>query len=96
MKLNNIFHAIGAIGCILGIYGLRNESYHIWQWPVVALIWILSSYINTANSNRQSKLIEKLDAERNELIGKNIKQEGKLWEAELLLAKALTNNQIGK
>lgn len=89
MKLNNIFHAFGAIGCILGIYGLHNESYHIWQWPAVALIWILSSYINTANSNRQSKLIDKLDADRNELIGKNIKLEGKLWEAELKSAKLL-------
>ena len=89
MKLNNIFHAIGAIGCIVGIYGLHNESFHIWQWPVVALIWITVSYVNAWHGHRQTKLIEQLDKERTELIGANIKLEGKLWEAEMKIAKQL-------
>jgi hypothetical protein len=85
MKLNNIFHAIGAIGCIVGIYGLHNN----WLWPVVALIWITGSYVNAWHGHRQTKLIEQLDKERTELIGENIKLEGKLWEAEMKIAKQL-------
>ena len=89
MKLNNIFHALGAIGATIAIYTLSGYGMHVWQWPAITLLWIISSYFNVANSNRQSKLIEKLDADRNELIGKNIKLEGKLWEAEMKIAKQL-------
>ena len=87
MKLNNIFHALGAIGATIAIYTLSGYGMHVWQWPAITLLWIISSYFNVANSNRQSKLIEQLDKERTELIGQNIKLEGKLWEAEMKSAK---------
>jgi len=62
---------------------------HVWQWPAISLLWIISSYFNTTHVNRQSKLIDKLDTERKELIGQTIKLEGKLWEAEMKSAKLL-------
>ena len=89
MKLNTILHGIAAIGCIVGIYNLYNAGWAVSQWPIVALIWIVSSYINVAYSRRQSKLIDQLDKERTELIGANIKLEGKLWESEMKMAKQL-------
>jgi uncharacterized membrane protein len=55
MKMNNFGHAVGAIGCIGGIYGLHNESYHIWQWPVIALLWCISSYVSAYSAHRANK-----------------------------------------
>ena len=88
MKFNTVMHILGAIGCIAGIYGLRNAGYVVWQWPMIALIWILSSYINVYFNHKQSRIIEKLDKERWELIEQNIKLESRAWEAEMKLAKA--------
>ena len=88
MKTNNIFHTIGAIGSIAAIFNLSGYGMHVWQWPAIVLLWILSSYINAARAYQLSKQIEQLDKERKELLGQNIKQEGKLWEAELKLAQA--------
>jgi hypothetical protein len=46
MKVNNILHIMGAIGCIGGIVGLYSSGWHLWQWPAIALLWVASSYIN--------------------------------------------------
>ena len=88
MKFNTFIHALGAIGCIAGIYGLHNAGYIVWQWPAIALLWIVSSYINAYFNNKQSRLIDKLDKERNELIEKLHESELRRWETEIRLADA--------
>ena len=88
MKFNTIIHALGAIACIAGIYGLRNAGYVVWQWPGIALLWVLSSYINASFTHKQTRLVEKLDKERNELIEKLHESELRRWETEIRLADA--------
>jgi len=84
MKTNNIFHALGAVGCILGMFGVTHYSI----WPGIALLWIIASYFNAAYANNLKKQIEKLDSERKELIDNNIKLEGQLWDCEMKLGLA--------
>jgi hypothetical protein len=88
MKWNNIVHTLGAIGCIGGIFTTAT------CWPAIALLWIISSYFNTAYAHNLKNGIEQLDKERVEMIEQNIKLEGRLWEAEMKLAKA--NDQMNK
>ena len=88
MKWNNIFHTLGALGCIAGIFGLMSYGWHIWQWPGIALMWIITSYFNAAYVSSLKKTIEQLDKERADLIDQNIKMETRAWNAEMKLAKA--------
>jgi hypothetical protein len=89
MKWNNIFHTLGALGCIVGIFGMVSYGWHVWQWPMVALLWIITSYFNASYAGNLKKTIEQLDKERAELIDRNIKMETRVWEAEMKLTKAL-------
>lgn len=94
MKVHTFFHAIGIIGCILGIYTLHNAGMSAWQWPVVSMVWILASYVSTHSNYKQRQLIDELDKERTHLIEQNIKLEGRVWQTELELAKAAAHNQL--
>ena len=88
MKWNNIFHTLGALGCIGGIIGMYSNGWLVWQWPAIALLWIITSYFNAAYASNLKRTIEQLDKERVEIIEQNIKLEGRAWEAEMKLAKA--------
>ena len=90
MKWNNIFHALGAIGAIGGIYGLHAAGWVVWQWPAIALLWIITSYINVQSAHRSNAEVERLHQKLMESIEHLSKQELKTWEAEMKLAKHVT------
>jgi hypothetical protein len=62
MKINNILHIIGAIGCIGGIFGMYSYGYHIWQWPAIALLWVASSYMNAWSAYKAEMKLAKANA----------------------------------
>lgn len=89
MKVNNFLHIIGAIGCIGGIYGFHNAGWVIWQWPAIALLWVISSYINAWSAHRSNTEVQRLHIDLMYNIEQLSKQELKTWEAEMKLAKQL-------
>lgn len=89
MKVTNIMHLMGAIGCIGGIYGLHDMSWHIWQWPAIALLWLVSSYISSLSAYRNREEVHRLHNDLLYNIEQLSKQELKTWEAEIKLAKQL-------
>ena len=89
MKWNNIFHIAGAVGCIGGIYGLHSAGWVMWQWPVIALLWIISSYVNVLSAHRSNAEVQRLHEQLMHNIEQLSKQELKTWEAEMKLAKQL-------
>lgn len=89
MKVANILHIAGAAGCIGGIIGLYSAGWLVWQWPVIALLWIISSYMNAWSANRSNKEVERLHKDLMYNIEQLSKQELKTWEAEMKLAKQL-------
>jgi hypothetical protein len=82
MKWNNILHALAAVACITGIFTTANA------WAGIALLWIVTSFINASRAHILTKQIEQMDTDRNELISHNIKLEGQVWDAEMKLVKA--------
>ena len=89
MKWNNIFHIAGAVGCILGTFALASYGWHIWQWPAIALLWIVNSYIHAWSAHRSNAEVERLHKDLMYNIEQLSKQELKTWEAEMKLAKQL-------
>ena len=96
MKWNNIMHSLGTLSSIGGIYVLYGYGWHVWQWPVVALFWILSSYFNAWSAYNSNKETERLHKELLSTIEELSKQELKTWEAELKLAKANDKINLAK
>jgi hypothetical protein len=88
MKWNNILHALAAIGCILGIYNLHNAGWQVWQWPAVALMWILVSYINCWSNYDYQRKLEELRKELYNSIDKYAKADTRAWMAEMQLEKS--------
>ena len=94
MKWNNIMHALGALSSIAGIYGLYGYGPHVWQWPAIALLWIITSYINTRSAYRANQETERLHKDLLYSIEQLAKADMRTWEAEMKLAKA--NDQMNK
>jgi hypothetical protein len=88
MKWNNIFHALGALGCISGVFGLYSYGWPVWQWPVIAFIWIVCSYINVWHVHRVHKDNEELRKDLINSIERLAKADTRAWEAEMKLANA--------
>jgi uncharacterized membrane protein len=88
MKWNNILHIISAIGCIGGIIGMYSNGWLIWQWPAIALLWVISSYINAWSAHRANRDVETLYKEKLDMIEELTKSDMRAWEAEWKLAKA--------
>ena len=94
MKVTNILHTLGAIGCIGGIVGTSHMGWNIWQWPVISLLWLISSWFSTLTYRRYQKLSDELDMERRNLVDKLHKADTRAWDAEMNLAQFAANNQI--
>jgi hypothetical protein len=88
MKWNNIFHALGAIGCIAGMYAFHNNGWVIFQWPAIALLWIINSYINASTANRANRKADELHKDLMHNIEELAKADTRAWAAEMKLAKA--------
>lgn len=88
MKWNNILHLIGALGCISGIFGLYSYGWPVWQWPMIALIWIVSSYTNAWSAHRIHRENKRLHNELINSIEQLAKADTRAWDAEWKLAKA--------
>jgi uncharacterized membrane protein len=88
MKWNSIFHALGALGCIGGIIGLHSHSWLVWQWPTIALLWIISSYTNAWSAHKANREVDTLYKDKLDMIESVTKAETRAWEAEWKLAKA--------
>ena len=82
MKWNKILHALAAIGAIVGIFTTAN------MWAGIALLWIVTSFINAARAHSLLNQIEHSDKDRTRLIIEKVKLEGKVWDAEMKLAQA--------
>jgi len=91
MKLNNFFHILGAVSCIIGIYKLSDCEWSILQWPIVSLAWILSSYVNLILSNKYSKEIDRLHKENINLMERATEADTRAWESEMKLIKISKN-----
>ena len=89
MKVANILHIAGALGCIGGIIGFAGMGWHVWQWPAIALLWLINSYINAWSAHRNSAEVQRLHKDLMYNIEQLSKQELKTWEAEMKLAKQL-------
>ena len=89
MKVANILHIAGAVGCIGGIWGLHTAGWIMWQWPAIALLWLINSYINTWSAHRSSSEVQRIHKDLMYNIEQLTKQELKTWEAEMKLAKQL-------
>lgn len=96
MKVNNILHTIGAIGCICGIVGLYSSGYHVWQWPFVALVWIASSYSHAWSAYKANKEIERIHKDLMHCIDQLSKADLRTWDAEMKLAKANDKINLAK
>jgi uncharacterized membrane protein len=94
MKWNSIFHALGALGCIGGIIGLHSHGWLVWQWPTIALLWIISSYANAWSVYRANQEKHILTKEKLDMIEELSKADLRTWEVEMKLAKA--NDQRNK
>lgn len=88
MKWNNILHAFGALGCISGVFGLFSYGWHVWQWPAIALLWIITSYINVWSAHRLHNENQRIHKELINSIEQLAKADTRAWEAEWKLAKA--------
>jgi hypothetical protein len=87
MKWNNIMHTLGALGCIGGIIAMYNNGWLVWQWPAIALLWIITSYINTRSAYRANQETERLHKDLLYNIEQLAKADMRTWEAEMKLAK---------
>lgn len=67
-KLTIILHSLGAIACIGGIIGLISYGWIVFQWPLIALIWIITSFINSMTIERLETNEKLMDERHNELI----------------------------
>ena len=94
MKWNNIIHTLGALGCIGGIVGMYSNGWYVWQWPAIALLWIISSYINAWSAYRANQEKHILTKEKLDMIEELSKADLRTWEVEMKLAKA--NDQRNK
>jgi hypothetical protein len=88
MKWNNILHTIAAIGCIGGIFGTYNSGWIMWQWPMIALLWVTSSYINAWSAYRANQEKHILTKEKLDMIEELSKADLRAWTAEMRLDKA--------
>lgn len=93
MKWQNIFHAIGALSCIISMATLSNQGVAYWSIPVVALIWVIVSYINASTVHRYSKIIDDLMKEKTELRSQLSEHERTIWEQKF---KAIAEKQADK
>jgi hypothetical protein len=56
MKINNLFHTLGVISCLLTIFtNLCNPNLKLVEsyWVFVSLGWCLSSWINSYFANKK-------------------------------------------
>ena len=60
-KVGIILHTLGLLGCVAGAIGLNNYSWVIWQWPIIAGIWVLSSFISMFTVSRLEADIKLMD-----------------------------------
>ena len=71
-KVGITLHTLGLIGCVCGAIGLNNYSWVIWQWPIIAGIWVLSSFISMFTVSRleaDMKLMDRMHEDmRDELV----------------------------
>jgi hypothetical protein len=88
MKIHNILHIMGAIGCIGGIVGLYSSGWHVWQWPAVALVWVASSYMHAWSAYKANKEIERIHKDLMHSIDQLSKADLRAWTAEMRLDKA--------
>jgi uncharacterized membrane protein len=88
MKWNNIMHALGALGCIGGIIGMYSNGWLVWQWPAIALLWIITSYMNAWSAHRANREVDTLFKDKLDMIEELSKADTRAWEAEMKLAKA--------
>ena len=88
MKSINIIHTLGAIGCIGGIVGTSGMGWQIWQWPAIAALWVLSSWMYALAMHRRESEIKSIHKENISLIEQLSKEQMKTWDAEMRLAKA--------
>ena len=86
-KWTIILHSLGALGCIGGIFGLASYGWIVFQWPIIALVWIVTSFVNAMAVDRLEKNEKLMDERHNDLNEQLVKAQTELHKAQFSKAK---------